>query len=171
MVLDKVADFVLFMGKLLVVIIVTAATFALFSNQVTSTLGNNLGIICTVTSNNIRYPTELPVCPHGHHHPRLLRHRLDLLLGVQHGCGHNISLLLTGLLTVLTHNFSSRQFYFEGSEETRRIPWQSIFHEWGSYAHPGYKRRKGWLNVRTKFIIIHHAIFLFSSTTRSKCQM
>ena len=54
-VLDKVADFVLFMGKLLVVIIVTAATFALFSNQVTSTLGNNLGIICTVTSNNIRY--------------------------------------------------------------------------------------------------------------------
>ena len=121
-VLDKVADFVLFMGKLLVVIIVTAATFALFSNQVTSTLGNNLGIICTVTSNNIRYPTELPVCPHGHHHPRLLRHRLDLLLGVQHGCGHNISLLLTGLLTVLTHNFSSRQFYFEGSGETRRIP-------------------------------------------------
>ena len=121
-VLDKVADFVLFMGKLLVVIIVTAATFALFSNQVTSTLGNNLGIICTVTSNNIRYPTELPVCPHGHHHPRLLRHRLDLLLGVQHGCGYNISLLLTGLLTVLTHNFSSRQFYFEGSGETRRIP-------------------------------------------------
>ena len=38
-VLDKVADFVLFMGKLLVVIIVTAATFALFSNKVTDSLG------------------------------------------------------------------------------------------------------------------------------------
>ena len=97
-VLDKVADFVLFMGKLLVVIIVTAATFALFSNQVTSTLGETVQIIETVlTFANIRYPTELPICPHGHHHPRLLRHRLDLLLGVQHGCGHDISLLLTGI--------------------------------------------------------------------------
>ena len=122
-VLDKVADFVLFMGKLLVVIIVTAATFALFSSHVTSTLGNTRQVIWTVLiSNNIRHPTELPICAHGHHHSRLLRHRLDLLLGVQHGCGHNISLLLTGLLTVLANIFCSRQLHFEGSRETRWVP-------------------------------------------------
>ena len=38
-VLDKVTDFVLFMGKVLVVVIVSAATFALFSNRVTTALG------------------------------------------------------------------------------------------------------------------------------------
>ena len=39
LVLDKVADFILFIGKVLVVVIVTAVTFLLFSNQVTSALG------------------------------------------------------------------------------------------------------------------------------------
>ena len=100
-VLDKVADFVLFMGKLLVVIIVTAATFALFSNQVTSTLGKILIIFHFPTLDDVRYPIELPICPHGHHHPRLICHCLYILLGVQHGSGHNLSLLLTG-----HHHFS-----------------------------------------------------------------
>ena len=55
-VLDKVADFVLFMGKLLVVIIVTAATFALFSNKVTDSLGKPalLGLCrLSLTSDNV----------------------------------------------------------------------------------------------------------------------
>jgi len=41
-VLDKVADFVLFIGKVLIVAIVSAITFFLFSNQVTSALDIHL---------------------------------------------------------------------------------------------------------------------------------
>ena len=44
-VLDKVADFVLFIGKVLIVAIVSAITFFLFSNQVTSALGKQLIIL------------------------------------------------------------------------------------------------------------------------------
>ena len=41
-VLDKVADFVLFIGKLLVVVIVASVTYLLFSNQVTTALDIHL---------------------------------------------------------------------------------------------------------------------------------
>ena len=98
-VLDKVADFVLFMGKLLVVITVSAATFALFSNHVTSTLGKRHFHLYPEIYDSFlisRYSPKLPICPHGCHHTRLLRHRLHLLLCVQHGSGHDIPLLFTG---------------------------------------------------------------------------
>ena len=41
-VLDKVADLVLFLGKVLIVVIVSAVTFALFSNTVTTALDLHL---------------------------------------------------------------------------------------------------------------------------------